>query len=211
MTDEGPSREGWSRRRSPATDHNACPCGDNPSVSDSLPIDLGDVVLRRVGPQDIGPICDYNALPEMAEYQRWTTTQLRDSVEAQAESDHPGLALWAVVLKAENRVVGDCQITIEDWETRQAVIGYSIHPDYWGRSYGTRAVRTLVDFGFGTMNLHRIFAGTDPRNERSVRLLERIGFRREAHFVEDFLVDGEWVDSYVYAILQKEWSEGADA
>lgn len=60
------------------------------------------------------------------------------------------------------------------------------------------------DFAFQTLDLHRIYAGTDTRNERCWRLLERVGMRREAHFRHEYCIGGEWIDSYVYATLEGE-------
>jgi len=172
----------------------------------TLPLDLGDIVLRRAVPQDVPAIREYYANPEVARYQLFSVEQLQRLVDVPVEeTGTPDLCCLAVVHRDENRVVGDCNLTVVDLESRQGEIAYAVHPDYWGRGIGTRSVRALVDFGFRAMALHRITAGTDARNERSVRLLERIGFRREAHFLRDFLVEGEWVDSYVYALLGSEW------
>jgi len=69
----------------------------------------------------------------------------------------------------------------------------------------TEAVRALVGYGFGELKLHRIAADCDPRNIGSWRVMEKIGMRREGHLLENLLLAGEWVDSYVYAILAREW------
>ncbi|MGQ0633036.1 MAG: GNAT family N-acetyltransferase [Planctomycetaceae bacterium] len=53
--------------------------------------------------------------------------------------------------------------------------------------------------------MHRIVAAVDVRNDRSWRLMERIGMRRAAHFIHDARAKDEWVDDYVYAILESEW------
>ncbi len=59
---------------------------------------------------------------------------------------------------------------------------------------------------FKNLNKHRIIGSIDPRNNRSIGLLERLGFRREAHFKQSLLIDGKWVDDIIYAILKREWT-----
>ena len=52
---------------------------------------------------------------------------------------------------------------------------------------------------------HRITASIDPRNTSSIRLIERLGFRKEAHFKQSLFFHGEWVDDLIYAMLAEEW------
>lgn len=59
---------------------------------------------------------------------------------------------------------------------------------------------------FSELGSHRIIANLDPRNDASMRLCERLGMRREAHFRHDQVIDGEFADTCVYAILDVEWA-----
>src|SRR5262249_27418806 len=102
-------------------------------------------------------------------------------------------------------VIGDCQLTVTSVEDRQAELGFAFNPRYTGRGLATRAVTAVLGFGFVQLGLHRIIASTDTRNERSWQLTERGGMRREAHFRHDNFVNGEWMDSFVYAMLDDEW------
>jgi RimJ/RimL family protein N-acetyltransferase len=56
------------------------------------------------------------------------------------------------------------------------------------------------------MGLHRIIGRADGRNEPSARLMTRLGLRKEAHFVRNELVKGEWTDEVVFAMLAEEWA-----
>jgi RimJ/RimL family protein N-acetyltransferase len=64
----------------------------------------------------------------------------------------------------------------------------------------------MVDFGFGTLGLRRVWADCDPRNAGSVGVLRKLGFRLEAHFRENVLIKGEWCDTFIHAILDREWA-----
>jgi RimJ/RimL family protein N-acetyltransferase len=74
-----------------------------------------------------------------------------------------------------------------------------------GKGYATEATRPLVDFAFASIGLHRVCGRLEPRNTGSARVLEKLGMRREAHFVENEWVKGEWQSEVVYAVLSREW------
>lgn len=94
---------------------------------------------------------------------------------------------------------------------RTWMVGYVMNPDRWGHGYATEAVLTLLADLFEQRAAHRVLARCDPRNERSWRLLERAGLRREAHVLQGASfttgADGEpvWHDTYQYAVLATEW------
>lgn len=69
----------------------------------------------------------------------------------------------------------------------------------------TEAVAAILKFGFSELNLHRIWATCDTRNVASARVMEKLGMRREAHYVKDAWEKGAWRDSFLYAILNEEW------
>ena len=87
----------------------------------------------------------------------------------------------------------------------QAEVGWILHPDVHGRGVGSEAAREMLRVGFEHYGFHRIYAELDARNGPSARLAERLGMRREAHRIQDFWSQGEWTDSYQYAILATEW------
>ena len=71
----------------------------------------------------------------------------------------------------------------------------------------TEALSALIDMLFDELAKHRIIASIDPRNEPSIRLMERLGFRKEAHFHRSIFMHGEWTDDVIYAMLQSEWKK----
>jgi RimJ/RimL family protein N-acetyltransferase len=88
---------------------------------------------------------------------------------------------------------------------REATLWYVIEAPMWGRGYGTAAARRLLTFGFESLGLHRIFADVDARNISSLRVAEKLGMQREAHFRKNMWVKGEWTDSVICAILEDDW------
>jgi ribosomal-protein-alanine N-acetyltransferase len=65
-------------------------------------------------------------------------------------------------------------------------------------------INCMARFGFKEMKLHSVEANVNPLNERSKKVLERIGFKKEAHFRENYLFNGEFLDSIIYSLLEKD-------
>lgn len=65
----------------------------------------------------------------------------------------------------------------------------------------------MIDYLFNELNKHRIITSIDPDNKNSIRLVERIGFRKEAYFVESLFVNEKWVDDLIYALIEKDWNK----
>lgn len=92
-----------------------------------------------------------------------------------------------------------------DSENRQIELGYTLHKDFRGMGYATEALSAIIDHLIFDLKKHRITASIDPRNTSSIRLIERLGFRKEAHFKQSLFFHGEWVDDLIYAMLAEEW------
>ena len=90
---------------------------------------------------------------------------------------------------------------------KQLEIGYSLVPSERGNGYCTEAVKIMVDYLFLSRDTTRIQAQTDPRNEASQKVLEKVGFKKEGTIRKNFFMRGEWRDAYVYSILREEWKE----
>ena len=110
---------------------------------------------------------------------------------------------------ADGEFIGMCLLFHFEQPSRRAEIGYTIARTHWSKGYATEAVRGLVEYGFDTLDLNRVEADIDPRNESSARLLERVGFRREGHLRERWIVKGEVSDTIFYGLLKAEWERVA--
>ncbi len=89
--------------------------------------------------------------------------------------------------------------------TFEADLGYELDPEYWGHGYATEAVAGLLEFGFGELDLHRVWAYCLAENQPSWRLLQRLGFRLEGTVRENEFMRGRWWDSQLYGLLASEW------
>lgn len=111
----------------------------------------------------------------------------------------------AVVRTADGAVIGEVLLKIASLSALQLEVGYIFHPHYAGHGYATEAVAAMLHWGFDGMQAHRIFARLDALNLASVKLVERLGMRREAHLIQNDRFDGTWGDEYIYAVLRSEY------
>ena len=109
---------------------------------------------------------------------------------------------------AEGVHIGNIGLHDIDWKNRKSLCGIVIgEKDYWGQGYGTDALRTLLRFGFGELNLHRVFLHVFDFNERAIRCYEKVGFRHEGRLRQTLFTGGRYADELVMAVLRQEWEE----
>jgi len=169
--------------------------------------------LRRLQPDDAEALCAYRGLPEVARFQSWDSfgpDDAADLIASQlvAEFDVPGT--WfqlAIIHAATGTVIGDCGLHCRKEDPRQMELGITLSPRHQGRRYADELVECLLDYLFGRLDKHRIFASVDVLNRPAAALCRRLGFRQEAHLVEHLWIKGQWSSKYVFAMLQREWEE----
>ncbi|MFB9907325.1 GNAT family N-acetyltransferase [Allokutzneria oryzae] len=177
------------------------------------------LLLRPFTHDDVDDVWAYQRLPEVARHMRWEPRdrhQVRDAVERlvrENELAEEGDCLsLAVVLRDNAAVVGQVELVWRSKENRQGEIGYIFSPAHQGKGLATEAAREVLRFGFEEMGLYRVFGRCSARNTSSAALLERLGMRREAHFIGTALDKDGWREEFVYAMLRHEWrARGAPA
>jgi RimJ/RimL family protein N-acetyltransferase len=178
----------------------------------SYPIVTARLRLRPLATSDIGALLTYRGDPEVCRYlpfepmtQDVLASRLAGDLGRRGLSNEgDGLTLGAERL-SDGRLIGDVVLFYRSERHSGGEIGYVFHPDVAGQGFAAEACTPLLDLAFGVMGLHRVVADMDARNHASARLAERLGMRREAHFVSNEIFKGEWSDLVVYAILADEW------
>ena len=112
---------------------------------------------------------------------------------------------FSIIEKEKGRLIGDCGVHPVGSDCRQVEIGITIDPQFQNMGFAQESINTLLDFLFEETETHRASASIDPRNEPSIRLFEKLKFRKEAHLVESLWFKDKWVDDLIMAILRKEW------
>jgi ribosomal-protein-alanine N-acetyltransferase len=116
---------------------------------------------------------------------------------------HPRIEYYLAIASQDDRLIGFARLGLGG--VQAAKLGYAIAADFWGKGYGTDAVRTMLSFAFNELRLHRVTAAIGPDNKASITLVERLGFTREGHLRDHVFTNGSWRDSILYSVLTTEW------
>lgn len=141
----------------------------------------------------------------------WSSTRFESEAKAVAliEEIHRyfeagTLYQWGIA-DQEDRIIGTCTLAGIDRDNGRAEIGFALTSERWGEGLASEAVALLLRHAFEELGLHRIEADVDPLNDRSLSLLERIGFRKEGYLRERWRVGGGVQDSILLGLLRREW------
>ena len=167
------------------------------------------LLLRRVVSADADAFFQLRSDPEVIQY-RARPPLTRAEAERRLLDIDAGIRdhaqiMWAIALREDRRMIGECCLFRWEKEDMRAEVGYELMVPYWGRGLVTEAVKAMLAFGFQSMDLHRVEANVDPANVGSIRVLERLGFVREATLRENWRVAGRFVDSALFGLLRREF------
>ena len=178
------------------------------------PIETTRLTLRPFTEDDLEGLHAYQRLPEVTRYLYWDPrdeAEVRESIRKRVAvptlAKEGDVLVLAVVLRATGELVGEVNLFWLSEQFRQGEFGFVFHPAHHGHGYAREASVEILRLGFEVFGLHRIVGRCDGRNEASARLLAKLGLRREAHFVQNEIVKGEWTDELVFAMLADEWAE----
>ncbi len=114
---------------------------------------------------------------------------------------------WGITIKGNPKIIGIIGHYRISMENHRAEIGYMSFPEHNGKGYMSEAIKAVVAYGFEQMNLHSIEAIIDPDNIASERVLQKNGFVKEAHILENELWEGKFLDTVIYSLLKKNWKK----
>jgi RimJ/RimL family protein N-acetyltransferase len=178
----------------------------------TYPVRTDRLDLRPFSEGDFDAVLDLRSRTDVARYlltEPLGPDEVRDFLrKAPADSvlEEAGQQLGlAVVLRETGQLVGDVVLIWCSAESELAELGFIFHPDHHGRGYAREASEAMLSLAFDGLGLHRVIGRCHADNAASYGLMERLGMRREAHFVRNERVKGEWTDELVYAILAEEW------
>ena len=161
------------------------------------------LILRRYIKEDLQDLFEYLSDKETVKYEPYKPLSFDETVENlqwRIGTDE----ITAVELKNSHKMIGNVYMGKRDFDAME--IGFVFNRNYWGNGYAAESCKALIQQAF-LNGVHRIYAECDPDNRNSWKLLEALGFQREAHFRKNvyFWKDetGQeiWKDTYVYARL----------
>lgn len=163
------------------------------------------LILRRYKRNDLQDLYEYLSCSEVVKYEPYkpmTIDEVENNLDWRISTDE----MIAVELKSNNKMIGNVYLGKRDFDSLE--IGYVFNKDYWGKGYAKESCMKLIELSFSS-GIHRIFAECDPQNKSSWKLLESLGFAREAYLKKNvyFWKDENnkpiWKDTYIYARLNE--------
>ncbi len=172
-----------------------------------LPLETERVVIRRFTPDDAPDLLSYAGDPAVMAWIPQGTMTVNEMPNYTAVNTSDEAADFMVVHKRARRVIG--HISFHPWFAENTwEIGWVFHPAYQRQGLATEAARAVMDHAFGVMHIHRLIATCQPQNPASWRVMEKLGLRREGHFLRCiYRGDDGWWDEYFYALLAEEWEK----
>jgi RimJ/RimL family protein N-acetyltransferase len=155
---------------------------------------FNDPTMQRFLGQAVRPMSD-------AEEQAWLDRTLN--------GEHEGYSFQIDAIdQAEPIHIGGCALFRMDWRNASAEVGIQIgEHDYWNKGYGSAAHRLLLEFGFGELNLHRIYLRVYDFNERGLGSYRKLGYRHEATMRQMLYREGKYHNIHYMGMLKREWEE----
>nr|WP_316640510.1 GNAT family N-acetyltransferase [uncultured Roseateles sp.] len=132
-------------------------------------------------------------------------TRLRAGAEAfEADSAY---RYWITPAGEPERIIGQCHVSqVSRYAFQSAMLGYALDAQAQGKGLMHEALRVLVAEMFSTQVwLHRLQAAYRPENQRSARVLERLGFVTEGLSKNYLFIDGRWRDHVLTALINPNW------
>jgi RimJ/RimL family protein N-acetyltransferase len=139
--------------------------------------------------------------------QLWSEKKIKEQIEKRDQDNFKSFR-FSIRTLADDKLIGDVGLWVSSWTHIDAWLGISIGDrDYWGRGYGTDAMRLIVQYGFIELNLRRITLGLHAYNERAFKSYEKVGFKLEGRMRGEGLRDGVRFDGLYMGILREDWME----
>ena len=168
------------------------------------------LIIRKLENSDREDLDRYRSMPQGITHQSRQPPEIREGNLFQLTKpivpDTPGTLLPLALCLKDGTMIGDIWIRFMP-DGYQAEVGYTLSPNYLGQGYATEGMHAIFRYLFITLEKHRVTISLEPENPRSIRVMERLGFRQEAHFIQSLLIDGQWVDEFIYALICEDWEK----
>jgi ribosomal-protein-alanine N-acetyltransferase len=166
------------------------------------------LIIRPLNKKDIDFLFDHYNKEEIS---RFTLISLNSVDDAKALLDKYTLKNEAIQfkvgieLRSTELLIGTVCFVNWSKNDRCAEIGYDLSKEYWGKGFMAEALKVFMNYGFEDMNLNRIEATTNPKNERSKKLLNRLGFVQEGILRQKYRFRERFSDEIIFSMLRSEW------
>jgi ribosomal-protein-alanine N-acetyltransferase len=185
-------------------------------VHEQTPLMTVRLVLRPLRSDDASDVFHYAHDPEVTRYTTWdahrTVEDSRRFIEQTIAAYQRGEnAELAMELKEDKKVIGTCGLVSVSAEHCRGELAFAMAKEHWGKHFMGEALKAVLTFAYGPMQLNRIWARVDPDNMNTIRLLRSAGWQFEGTLRQDMKVRGMFRDVKLYSLLQKEFGTSSMA
>lgn len=169
---------------------------------------IDNVTLRYLEFDDIDTLYRWETDIELAIWAGWTPPLSRAAFRHKYEQriTEPEKDLVMLGIEFEGQLVGYVQLALIEDDERRAAAGVLVgEKSMWGRGIASTALRILLDYAFTVRNLERVYAEVYGFNQRSLRLMEHIGFQKEGVLRQHEIHNGARQDMHVFGMLKSEF------
>ncbi len=170
------------------------------------------LILRPFKKGDFYDVHQYSTDLEVCRFMPWGPNSYKDTknflsraIKNRKKSDNGFCGEHAVILKQNKELLGGCGLYIESKRDKEYMIGYCLKKSAWGKGYATELSKALCYIAFKHLDAHRVIATCDTENYHSYHVMEKLGMKREGCFREKCMIQEQWRDEYLYAILKDDW------
>jgi len=173
------------------------------------------LIIRPLGLEDLNDFHAYRSDPEVARFQGYepmSESECAKYLTKNVQTEFGVAGKWkqfALELKSEQKVIGDLGVHFREKDPKTCELGVSLNRNYQRQGFAKETMSIVLEHLFSNLKIHRVAERLDSENEDSIKLLESIGFRKEAFFLENYFSDGQWRSELQYALLHREWSRNS--
>ena len=166
------------------------------------------LLLRQITENDANQIFEIRSNPQTMQYiprpiakniadAQELITMITDKINANTDIN------WAITLNETDELIGIIGHYRINHESYRSEIGYILNPNFQNKGIVSEAVKLILKYGFEVLELHSVEAIIDPKNFASEKVLQKNGFVKEAHLIENGWFNGQFIDTVIYSLLKR--------
>lgn len=180
-------------------------------VREHTPLLTPRLALRQLQLRDADDVFHYAHDPEVTRHTTWEAHRtvadsiafIEQTIAAYQRGENAELAME---LKQSKKVIGTCGMVSISAENCRGELAFAMAKEHWSSGLMGEALTAMFTFGYGPLQLNRIWARVDPDNMNAMRLLKRAGWQFEGTLRQDVKVRGQFRDVKLYSLLKKEFA-----
>lgn len=166
-----------------------------------------NICLRAIEQADLPHLLNWRNEPDFRKYFREYRELNMEQQQAwwNCIRDDPNTVMFAIVSTQSHGLMGVCGLTYIKWRERISELSLYVAPDYLDDVYAPEAFGMILDYGFKTLGMNRLFVEAFEFNEKLILLCDKFNMKFDGTLRDNCYHDGKHWDSYIYSALATEY------